>query len=61
MVKRRRGGAAQLIDRAREAAKRLTGALAEALRGRAAEPALIPARQPTQKELRRYARSRRVY
>ncbi|MDP9372663.1 MAG: hypothetical protein M3Q65_09470 [Chloroflexota bacterium] len=61
MVKKQRRAASELLDKAREAAERLVGALDEALRGRAVEPALVPVRRPTAEELRRHARRRRGY
>lgn len=59
MEKKRGRGATKLIAGVREAVDRLAEALDTAVRGQAAVPAVIPVRQPTAEELRRYARRRR--
>lgn len=61
MVKKQRRSAAKLIAQVRGAVERLSEAVDDALRGEAPAPELVPARQPTAEELRRYARRRRRY
>ena len=59
MGKQQRRGASKLIAGVREAVDRLAEALDTAVRGQAVTPAVVPVRQPTAEDLRRYAHRRR--